>query len=76
MELTIDKEREKKLLEELKALDTNSIEVDGKVYKPSQCYHWEANPTHLLYNTNCPPDLKQRLESIISKYVSGNETRQ
>jgi hypothetical protein len=69
----LSKDTEQMLLDELKQLDNKDIEIDGKVYKPSQCYRWEANPTHLLYNTNCPSELKEKLEAIISKYTKEDE---
>jgi len=73
MEAKLSKDHENLLLEELKALDSQAIEIDGKSIKPSQCYHWEADPAHLLYNTNCPPDLKKKLELIIAKYIPVDE---
>ncbi|MHA4844389.1 hypothetical protein ACX0G7_09505 [Flavitalea antarctica] len=75
METRINKEYEQMLLEELKSLDSQAINIDGNTMKPSQCYHWESDPAHLLYNTNCPPDLKQKLQAIIAKYVDTHETR-
>jgi len=73
MERKITKEYESQLLEELKLLDSQAVEIDGNSLKPSQCYHWESDPAHLLYNTNCPQDLKQKLQAIIAKYVTPNE---
>ena len=74
MDTRITKEYQDRLMEELRQLDAEAVDVDGKKMKPSQCYHWEADPAHLLYNTNCPQDLKQRLQQIISKYVDINES--
>jgi len=73
MEAKLSKDHENRLLEELKALDSQAIEIDGKTIKASQCYHWETDPAHLLYNTNCPPDLKKKLELIIAKYIPVDE---
>ena len=73
METKISKEVEQLLLEELKMLDSQEITLNGTSIKPSQCYHWESDPAHLLYNTNCPPDLKQKLKDIIAKYTDSNE---
>ena len=75
METRISKEYEQLLLEELKTLDSQEITLNGTPIKPSQCYHWESDPAHLLYNTNCPPDLKQKLKDIIAKYTDTNEGR-
>jgi hypothetical protein len=74
MDSRVSKEYQTLLLEELRQLDAEAIDVDGKQMKPSQCYHWEADPAHLLYNTNCPQDLRQKLQAIISKYVDINES--
>lgn len=75
MENKISKEYEQMLLDELKMLDSQSITLDGTTIKPSQCYHWESDPAHLLFNTNCPADLRKKLQEIISKYVDTNESR-
>jgi len=75
METKISKEYEQLLLDELKMLDSQEITINGNSIKPSQCYHWESDPAHLLYNTNCPPDLKQKLQAIIAKYTDTNESR-
>ena len=53
---------------ELGELDRHFIEIDGKKLKPSQCYRFEADPAHILFNTNCPDDLKQKIQAILSKY--------
>ena len=73
MDTKIIKEYEQLLQEELKMLDSQEITLNGSLVKPSQCYHWESDPAHLLYNTNCPPDLKQKLKDIIAKYTDSNE---
>jgi hypothetical protein len=73
MESRLSNEHQQKLLKELKELENQSFEIDGKIVRPSQCYHWEADPAHLLYNTNCPPILKQKLDLIIAKYVPKHE---
>jgi hypothetical protein len=54
--------------EELEALDRETIEVDGKQLKPSQCYHIGIDPTHILFNTNCPATLKDRINAILERY--------
>lgn len=73
METRLSQEHQQRLLQELKDLEDQRFEIDGKTVRPSQCYHWEADPAHLLYNTNCPPDLKKKLDLIISKYVPQHE---
>ena len=52
---------------ELGELDRHFIEIGGKKLKPSQCYRFEADPAHILLNTNCPEDLKQKIQAILSK---------
>jgi hypothetical protein len=54
--------------QELEALDKETIEVDGKQLKPSQCYHIGIDPTHILFNTNCPATLKDRINAILERY--------
>jgi len=49
-----------KVKAELGELDRHLVEIGGKKIKPSQCYRFEADPAHILFNTNCPEDLKQR----------------
>jgi hypothetical protein len=54
---------------ELNELDANPVEIDGKKLKPSQCYHFNVSPAHVLFNTNCPDSLRQRVEEILAKYL-------
>lgn len=62
------------LRDELMALDREAIEIDGARLKPSQCYRLEMNPPHVLFNINCPDELKQKLQSILSKYTPNAES--
>ena len=57
-----------KVKAELDELDRHLVEIGGKKLKPSQCYRFEADPAHILFNTNCPEDLKQKIQAILSKY--------
>ena len=59
-----------KLLQELKQLDEESIELEnGLKMKPSQCYSFSFYPKpHFLFNTNCSQELKDKLHSIFRKY--------
>ena len=57
-----------KVKAELGELDRHLVEIGGKKLKPSQCYRFEADPAHILFNTNCPEDLKQKIQAILSKY--------
>ena len=60
---------------ELGELDRFYVEIDGKKLKPSQCYRFDVDPAHVLFNTNCPDELKKRVQSILSKYLTFNEGR-
>lgn len=70
----VNPEIKKKLQEEFNELDRTMISIDGSWLKPSQCYHFGDDPVHVLFNTNCPDDLKQRIEGILSKYISSDES--
>lgn len=54
---------------ELAKLDHELVEIDGKQLKPSQCYHLETDPAHVLFNTNCPESLKEKIQAILFKYI-------
>ncbi len=58
-----------KVKAELNELDRYHIEIDGIRMKPSQCYRFNADPVHVLFNTNCPEGLKKQIQSIVSKYT-------
>lgn len=58
---------------ELMQLDKENVLVDGKELKPSNCYYFGSNPLHVLYNTNCPESLKEKIETILEKYGDINE---
>ena len=57
---------------ELKKLDKETLLVNGKKLKPSQCYRLTENPTNFLFNTNCPENLKDKLNWILNKYMAKN----
>ena len=54
-------------------LDKEMVDIDGKKIKPSQCYRLETDPAHVLFNTNCPPSLKERVEALLTKYLPHDE---
>jgi hypothetical protein len=58
-----------KIKAELMQLDRDLVEADGIRLKPSQCYHFETNPLHVLFNTNCPDALRQKVQDIISRHI-------
>ena len=62
-----------KLKEELGELEQYFIDIDGKRLKPSQCYRFNHEPVHVLFNNNCPESLKKKINSIIAKYTDPGE---
>ena len=58
---------------ELRELDNDAIEIEGKTLKPSQCYRMEMDPVHIMFNTNCPESLKEKIENILAKYLRTDE---
>jgi len=58
---------------ELSKLEDDPINIDGVSLKPSQCYHLETDPAHVLFNTNCPESLKEKVMAILDKYSQRNE---
>lgn len=58
-----------KIKAELGELDRHYVNIGRKKIKPSQCYRFSADPVHILFNTNCPEDLKQKIQAILSKYI-------
>jgi len=55
---------------ELGELDRHFVEIDGMQLKPSQCYRFYADPAHVLFNTNCPEGLREKIQSILTKYIA------
>jgi hypothetical protein len=55
---------------ELSELDREMVTADGILLKPSQCYHFGSDPLHVLFNTNCPDELKQKVQDIISRHIT------
>ena len=58
---------------ELDALEHLPVTIEGKMMKPSQCYHFSTDPPRVLYNTNCPDELMQKIEAILEKYKAKSE---
>lgn len=67
---TAEDDRVQKIMNELQQLDQGYIDADGISLKPSQCYYVGTDPFHILFNTNCPDSLKQRIETIVSLYTN------
>jgi len=57
-----------KIDQELAVLDNEPVLVEGVMLKPSHYYYVGKNPRHILFNTNCPGTLKQRIEAILKRY--------
>jgi len=64
-----------KLTEELRALDEDMVELEGRQLKPSHCFRVNLDPVHVLFNTNCPDSLKEKVEALLTKHLGPrNET--
>lgn len=63
-----------KLKAELVRLDDEMVDIDGKKLKPSQCYHFDTDPVHILFNTNCPQNLREKVTAIVTKYIPSYES--
>ncbi len=61
---------------ELDRLDRQLVEIDGLHFRPSQCYRVGLDPVHVLFNSNCPESLKQKVQAIVAKYTQADENRQ
>ena len=75
MDYNLSAEMIKNLRAELDLLDQTFVEIDGIMLKPSKCYYFGVNPGHILFNTNCPENLKEKVESILLKYKRADENR-
>jgi len=64
-----------RIRQELEKLENETVQIDGVSLKPSQCYHLETEPAHVLFNTNCPDSLKEKVQAILDKYSEKNEAR-
>lgn len=67
-------EKLKLLNAELKQLNETFMVVEGRRINPGSCYHFESSPPHVLYNINCPQVLKEKIETILTKYITGDES--
>ena len=62
-----------KLVNDLNDLDRQLVKVEGKMIKPSQCFRYETDPLHFMFNTNCPEELKQQVQAIFDKHIPSHE---
>ena len=74
MQSSITPEYLEMLKAELRDLDQQYVNIGRRKMRPSQCYRIDINPIHLLFNTNCPDELKRKLEAIVSKYTGKDES--
>jgi len=74
MRKSLSRDALEKIQSELGELDRRFVEINGKRLKPSQCYRFEVDPAHILFNTNCPDGLKKQIQSILNKYFRADET--
>jgi hypothetical protein len=58
-----------------KDLDKEPVEFGDIRMKPSQCYTFSLNPPHVLFNTNCPDSLREKVPAILLKYFKEWEVR-
>jgi hypothetical protein len=58
------------MYKELELLDENTVLLDGLSVKPSNCFRLSGHPPKVIFNTNCPEELKQKVEEILLKYES------
>jgi hypothetical protein len=56
------------LREDLDTLNREWRDIEDSQLSASQCYHFETDPPHFLFNLNCPEALKQRLKEILQRY--------
>jgi hypothetical protein len=56
------------LLHELEVIEEAVVVIDGIELKPSQCFHIESDPPHVLFNENCPESLKMRINEVLRRY--------
>jgi len=73
METTSYPEKAGFIQQALNELEHEPVLLNGKLVRPSQCYRFSTNPPYVLYNTNCPEHLMERIEAILLKYKNANE---
>jgi len=56
---------------DLEALEKQfSLSFEGRSIKMRDCYFLGTDPLHVLFNTNCPDDLREEINALIAKYIS------
>jgi len=67
----LTKKMDDKIKQELAQLDQEMVEIEGVSMKAGNCFHFSTDPVHLLFNTNCPESLKDKVTGIVRKYHPG-----
>jgi hypothetical protein len=56
------------LRDDLDRLNKEWRDLEGSPLSASQCYHFESDPPHFLFNLNCPDSLRQELHGLLLKH--------
>jgi hypothetical protein len=69
------KQRIDQLRGDLDDINREWRDIENSELSASQCYHFESDPPHFLFNTNCPDDLRKKLSGLLNKYFPKSESR-
>jgi hypothetical protein len=61
------------LRDDLDLLNKEWRDIKGSLLSANQCYHFESDPPHFLYNMNCPDTLRQQLNNLLLKHFPEHE---
>jgi hypothetical protein len=61
------------LRDDLDQLNKDWRDIEGNPLSANQCYHFESDPPHFLFNLNCPDNLRQELNSLLLKHFPGTK---
>ena len=56
------------LRDDLDRLNKEWRDIEGNSLSASQCYHFETDPPHFLFNENCPEALRLELTRLLLKH--------
>jgi hypothetical protein len=56
------------LRDDLDLLNKEWRDIEGNPLSANQCYHFETDPPHFLFNLNCPDNLRQELNDLLLKH--------
>jgi hypothetical protein len=56
------------LRDDLDLLNKEWRHIEGTPLSATQCYHFETDPPHFLFNLNCPDNLRQELNDLLLKH--------